>query len=79
MATCEHASSFTAMELPREFQDLEGLLEADIQAMVRVLTERANERLFLTRREHRQLQTTLWNGLTEAINAAVEPLTSEAR
>jgi len=44
-----------------------------------MLTERANERLFLTHREIEQLQSKLWNGLTRVVNDAMEPLTVENR
>ena len=30
-----------------------------------MLTQRANERLLLTRREYHQLRSTLWNNLTD--------------
>ena len=43
------------------------------------LTERAHERLMLTRREYLELQQNLWNGLTEVVNQAVEPLSAERR
>jgi hypothetical protein len=74
MATCEHETQFVALELPAEFEDLEGLIQADLQAVVGMLVTRAHERLYLTRREHRHLQAELWNGLAEAINAATAPL-----
>ncbi len=77
MASCTRESSFTGLELPPEFEDLEGLLQADLQAIVAMLTQRACERLLLSRRESQRLQRTLWNGLTEAVNSAVEPLTAE--
>ena len=74
MATCEHDTQFVALELPEEFEDLEGLIQADLQALVGMLVTRAHERLYLTRREHTELQAELWNGLTEAINSAAAPL-----
>ena len=80
MSTCaQETTSFIALELPAEFDDLRGLLQADLQAVVTMLTQRAHERLFLTRREHRELQATLWNGLVAAINEAVDPLRVENR
>jgi hypothetical protein len=79
MASCTRETSFAALELPPEFEDLEGLLQADLQAIVAMLTQRAHERLLLTRREFHHLQQTLWNGLTEVVNVAVEPLTAERR
>jgi hypothetical protein len=80
MATCESPeATFEALDLPREFEDLEGLLRADLQAIVTAMTVRANERLFLTPREFRQLQVNLWNGLTQVLNEALEPLSADYR
>jgi len=79
MTSCTQDTSFAELELPVEFEDLSGLLRIDMQAMVAMLTQRANERLLLTRREYRELQQTLWNGLTEVVNSAVEPLSAERR
>ena len=53
--------------------------ERDLAAIVAMVTERAHERLFLTRREHLGLQAGLWNGLAGAINDAVAPLSAEYR
>ena len=79
MAACQNETELNDLELPAEFEDLEGLLRADLRAMVTMLTQRANERLLLTRREYHQLRSTLWNNLTTALNEAVEPLTAERR
>lgn len=79
MATCDRDAEFVALELPPEFEDLSGLLHADLRAIVAMVTDRAHERLFLTRREHQALQAKLWNGLTDAINDAVAPLSAEYR
>ena len=79
MAACKNEVTLNELELPAEFEDLEGLLRADLRAVVTMLTQRASERLLLTRREHRQLRSTLWNNLTAAVNKAVEPLTAERR
>ncbi len=79
MAVCKNDVSLNELELPAEFEDLEGLLRADLRAVVAMLTQRANERLLLTRREHIQLRAALWNNLTAAVNEAVEPLTAERR
>lgn len=79
MTTCTSDTSYSTLELPAEFEDLSGLLCADLHAIVGMLTQRAHERLLLTRREVRELQQTLWNGLTEVVNSAVEPLTAERR
>ncbi len=79
MAICERAASFEALELPPELEDLEGLLQADLQAIVAMVTTRAHERLFLTRREFAELQQKLWNGLVGVLNEAVEPISVETR
>lgn len=77
--TCSQNTSFSALDLPAEFEDLSGLLHADLQAIVSMLTQRAHERLLLTRREYSELEQTLWNGLTDVVNRAVEPLSAERR
>ena len=79
MATCNTDAILQGLELPAEFEDLTGLLAADLRAIVSMLSRRANERLLLTRREHRALQVELWNGLTTAINEAVAPLSADLR
>jgi hypothetical protein len=79
MSTCNQESVIRRLELPDEFEDLAGLLQTDIRAIVSVITERAGERLLLTRRESRQLRQTLWNRLTEAVNETVEPLSADRR
>ncbi len=65
--------------LPDEFEDLEGLLRADLKAVVVLIAQRANERLLLTRRENHQLRASLWNQLTAAVNSTVEPLSADRR
>ncbi len=79
MAACKNEVVLKDLELPAEFEDLEGLLRADLRAVVAMLTQRANERLLLTRREHHQLRASLWNNLTAAVNKAVEPLSADRR
>jgi hypothetical protein len=79
MATHERESVFRSLELPDEYQDLEGLLRTDLKAIVGALTQRAHDRLLLTRRETLQLRQTLWNNLTAAVSEALEPLTAERR
>jgi hypothetical protein len=65
--------------LPDEFEDLTGLLQSDLKAVVSLLTERATHRLLLTRRETHELRQTLWDNLVQVINDAVEPLSAERR
>jgi hypothetical protein len=79
MAACKNEATLNELELPAEFEDLEGLLRADLRAVVAMLSQRANERLLLTRREYHQLRSTLWNNLTAAVNTAVEPLSADRR
>ena len=79
MATMGCDSTFEPLVLPAEFEDLEGLLRADLSAVVAMLAERAHQRLWLSRREHAELQRTLWNGLARVVGRAVEPLTVESR
>ena len=79
MSTRNQESSLHRLELPAEFEDLSGLLQTDIRAIVAVVTERAGERLLLTRRESKQLRQALWNRLTDAVNVSLVPLTAEHR
>ena len=79
MSICKSKVPLNELELSREFEDLDGLLRTDLKAVVKALAQRANERLLLTRREYRELQIQLWNGLTDAINTAVAPLSAENR
>jgi hypothetical protein len=79
MATCRQETALRILELPDEFEDLTGLLQSDLKAIVALLTHRATERLLLTRRETRELRQTLWNNLTQVVNEAVEPLSADRR
>lgn len=79
MAIREQDVAFSELRLPREFDDLEGLFDADLRAIVMMAVDRANERLRLTRRESVVLQATLWNGITAALNESLSPLTVESR
>jgi hypothetical protein len=79
MATCRTDDTLQGLELPAEFDDLAGMVIADLRAIVAMLARRANERLLLSRREHRTLQVELWNNLTSAINETVAPLSAELR
>jgi hypothetical protein len=79
MATCRQETALRTLELPDEFEDLTGLLQSDLKAIVALLTQRANERLLLTRRETRQLRQTLWDNLTQVVNEALEPLSADRR
>jgi hypothetical protein len=76
---CRQETALRTLELPEEFEDLTGLLQSDLKAIVALLTQRANERLLLTRRETRDLRKALWNNLTQVVNEAVEPLSADRR
>ncbi|WP_152051550.1 hypothetical protein [Tautonia marina] len=69
----------TELNLPAEFEDLSGLIEADLKAVATMLTRRAHERLLLTRREYRQLHRDLLSRLSESVNETMAPLTAECR
>ena len=73
------SSPMKPLNLPAEYEDLEGLIAVDLKAVVNVLTCRAHERMLLTRREHKSLQVALWNRLAEALSKTMEPLSVEAR
>ncbi len=77
MTPCTHDSSLRSLELPDAFEDLSGVIRADLKVIVTALTQRASERLLLSRRQSLELQRTLWNDLTRVISETVEPLTIE--
>lgn len=79
MATVARETPSVALDLPREFDGLEGLIQADLQAVVAMLAQRAHERMWLTRGESARLQTRLWNRLADAVNKSVAPLSVENR
>ena len=79
MSTCESKNTLRRLDLPNEFEDLEGLIQTDLKAIVLAVSERASARLLLTRRESKQLRQNLWNRLTQALNETVEPLSAERR
>jgi hypothetical protein len=79
MATCKQESPIRSLELPHEFEDLTGLIQSDLKVVVAALTERASERLLLTRRESQQLRRNLWNRIAQAVNDTVEPLSADRR
>lgn len=79
MATVARETPSVPLDLPREFDGLEGLIQADLQAVVSMVAQRAHERLWLTRGEFARLQTRLWNSLADAVNDAVGPMSVENR
>ncbi len=74
-----HTDTFEKLDLSPELREVKGLVETDLRAVVSMLTAQADARLMLTRREIRQLQRNLWNGMVQTINRVVEPLSAEAR
>jgi len=79
MSTVNRDSALRSLQLPAEFEDLTGLLETDLRAMVSAISQRASERLLLTRRETKHLRQSLWNRLAQAVNESVEPLSADRR
>jgi len=65
--------------LPPEFEDLTGVIQSDLRVIVSILTERATDRLLLSRGQSQQLQRALWSSLTETLNKNLEPLAVERR
>ena len=79
MSTRMQRASLRSLQLPHEFEDLTGVIKMDLKVIVSILTERATDRLLLSRRQSQQLQRSLWNRLTETINTSLEPLSAERR
>ena len=67
------------LDLPREYEDLTELLHADIAAIAGALTDRAVERLWLSRGDAKRLRLELWNELVAAVDRSMETLTVECR
>jgi hypothetical protein len=74
-----HRASLHSLQLPPEFEDLTGVVHNDLKVIVSILTERAADRLLLSRRQTQQLRRSLWNGLAGTINDSLEPLSVEHR
>jgi hypothetical protein len=79
METCHRPAALPALDLPREFEELEGLLAADVNAIVTMLVDRARERFLLPRGQQRRLEHTLQQALIQAIEHSVAPLRAEYR
>lgn len=79
MPSCERTSQLSTLSLPEAFDGLEGLLEADLKAIVGMLATRANERLLLTNRQQERLVADLWNGMAEVLNDQLKPLSASYR
>lgn len=78
MSTCQNlVNDPSALGLPRAFEDLEGLVEADIQAIVTMLRARAEDRFLLSGRQGQRLETSLREGLSHVIQGTLRPLSPE--
>ena len=77
MSICTGKDILESLDLPEDFEDLTGVIQADLRVIVTALTQRANERLLLSKRQAQQFQRDLWNELTRSINVAVRTLTSD--
>jgi hypothetical protein len=53
------------------------VIGSDLKVIVKVLTQRARERMMLSPRQAQRLQYTLWNRLTEVLSETMEPLSVE--
>ncbi len=79
MSTRTQRVPLRSLQLPAEFEDLTGVIQSDLRVIVSILTERATDRLLLSRRQSQQLQRSLWISLTETLNKNLEPLSVERR
>jgi hypothetical protein len=79
MSSYVQTTTFESLNLPPELEEITGLVETDLRAIVAIITAGADSRLFLTRREIQQLQRNLWNRLVGVINTVSAPLTTETR
>ncbi|GIW86837.1 MAG: hypothetical protein KatS3mg108_1161 [Isosphaeraceae bacterium] len=67
------------LALPGSLDDLVGLVGADLDAIVTMLTDRASQTLLLSMRQRRQLRCELWNRLVDSVNDVVAALDVENR
>ena len=79
MTTCTQESSPRTLELPDAFEDLTGVISADLRVIVTALAQRAGERMLLSPRQRQELRRTLWDNLTQVLNETLEPLQVERR
>ncbi len=77
MFACTEESSSPSLELPEAFEDLTGVIASDLKVIVGALTQRAGERMLLSRRQRQNLQRALWNNLTQALAETLEPFDVE--
>ena len=77
MATRTRDNTLQTLNLPDTFEDLSGLIGADLRVISTALAERAGDRLLLSPRQCHQLRRKLWNKMTQAINETMGSLTVE--
>ena len=77
MATRTRDNTLRTLNLPETFEDLSGVISADLRVISTALAERAADRLLLSPRQCHQLRRKLWNKMTQAINETMESLTVE--
>lgn len=77
MATRTRDKTLQTLNLPDTFEDLSGLIAADLRVISTALAERAGDRLLLSPRQCHQLRRKLWNKMNQAINETMESLTVE--
>jgi hypothetical protein len=77
MSTCIRESRSRTLELPDAFEDLTGVISADLKVIVTALAQRAGERMLLSPRQRHQLQRSLWDNLTRVLNETMDPLRVE--
>jgi hypothetical protein len=79
MAECETANGRVALDLPPVLEAIEGLIEADIDAIARAIATRAHEQMFLGKQPFRELFERVRRGIVNEINLAVADLRVESR
>ncbi len=77
MFACTPESPPRSLELPDAFEDLTGVIASDLKVIVAALTQRAGERMLLSRRQRQELHRTLWNNLAQALAQGLEPFDVE--
>jgi hypothetical protein len=77
MSTRTRDNTLRTLNLPDSFEDLSGLISADLRVISTALAERAADRLLLSPRQCHQLRRKLWNKMTQAISETMESLTVE--
>jgi hypothetical protein len=68
-----------SLDLPDAFEDLSGVIASDLRVIVTALTQRAGERMLLSRRQRQELRLALWNNLARALAETLQPLDVERR